>query len=153
MTGLERVATGPSWCDGVSSRPIDHICYDGSSLRVDSVKEWFDGVSAIPNASMPSDHAPIAVTVTVTAAAPGGPPVARIVGDSLSAAQRSDIRVRYAAIVARLQPPHVKGKPNEQQLATLRSFSEAKDAFVASLDGDAQAYAKAVCANKKGLLE
>jgi hypothetical protein len=150
MTGLTRVDTGPSWCNGGTPLRIDHLVIDGSSLRVVEVIHRYDGKSPIPSSDIPSDHGPIACRVVVCGTAPGGPPKEHIAGDTLSAEMRDAIAGQYEALLQKHQPPPVRGKPNAEQLALLKAFADAKKDFVQSFheNEDAQAFAKAVCNGK-----
>lgn len=144
-TGLQLVATGPSWCDGSEfGVALDHIVFDSSTLAVGAVHKWYDGKSAIPSAAVPSDHAPIGCTlrvVQVPRAAKQREPDA--VPDDVQRAMRA----RFAETVEPLRPAPVKGKPNAEQLVVLREFAQAKKAFCAAYQDNEQmaALAKQLC--------
>ncbi len=145
-TGLQLVATGPSWCDGTECGiALDHIVFDNSTLAVEAVHKWYDGVSAIPSPLIPSDHAPIGCTLRVAREPRAA--VTESEPKPLPEAVQEAIRKHFAEAVKPLRPQSVKGKPNAEQLVLLREFAHAKKAFCASYHGDEQsaAFAKHLC--------
>lgn len=149
-TGLTAAPTGASWCNGRSALQLDHITVEGASLRIVHVlPSPYDGHQAIPNALLPSDHAPIACRLAVIGPPVGGPPrAAAPPGALLSEERRRSIAASFAALQP-AAPLRVKGKPTPEQLAELRAHAEAKRAWVQSFgDATEAVFAKALADGK-----
>ncbi|MEO1231063.1 MAG: endonuclease/exonuclease/phosphatase family protein [Myxococcota bacterium] len=139
QAGSTLVPLGPTY-GGAPGHPrsTDHVLHERSLSVVEAqvVLTREDAERGMPNASSPSDHAPVFVRLRVTGAVRPSDEAPPSVESSLSEEEARALASAWAALLSEA-PEQPAGPPSEEGLAALRTFKAKKQAFLAGLPSEA----------------